>query len=51
MVTAAVAAKGETEIGTLSHIDRGYENFVEKLRGLNIDAQRICEGDENGTRI
>ena len=41
MVTAAVAARGETEIGALHHIDRGYENFVEKLRGLNIDAQRI----------
>lgn len=44
LVVAAVSAKGETEIGALSHIDRGYENFVEKLRGLNIDAQRICEG-------
>ena len=51
LVTAAVAAKGETEIGALAHIDRGYENFVEKLRGLNIDAQRICEGEANGTRI
>jgi len=45
LVTAAVAARGETEIGSLGHIDRGYENFVEKLRGLNIDAQRICEND------
>jgi UDP-N-acetylglucosamine 1-carboxyvinyltransferase len=51
LVTAAVAAKGETEIGALSHIDRGYENFVEKLRGLNIDAQRICEGEANDARI
>ena len=53
MVVAAVAARGETEIGTLSHIDRGYENFVEKLRGLNIDAQRINTANEvlNGTRI
>lgn len=51
LVTAAVAARGETEIGALSHIDRGYENFVEKLRGLNIDAQRICEGEANDTRI
>ncbi|MBQ7286449.1 MAG: UDP-N-acetylglucosamine 1-carboxyvinyltransferase [Candidatus Gastranaerophilales bacterium] len=41
LVTAAVAAKGETEIGALSHIDRGYENFVKKLRGLNIDVQRV----------
>ncbi len=41
LVTAAVMAKGETEIGSLGHIDRGYENFVDKLKGLNIDAQRI----------
>ncbi len=41
LVTAAVAARGETEIGALNHIDRGYEKFVEKLRGLNIDASRI----------
>ncbi len=41
LVTAAVMARGETEIGALNHIDRGYENFVEKLRGLNIDATRI----------
>ena len=33
LVTAAVMARGETEIGALNHIDRGYENFVEKLRG------------------
>ncbi len=41
LVTAAVNAKGETEIGTLKHIDRGYENFVQKLNGLGIDATRI----------
>ncbi len=41
LVTAAVAARGETEISALSHIDRGYENFVQKLIGLNIDVQRI----------
>ena len=46
LVTAAVAARGETEIGALSHIDRGYENFVEKLCGLNIDAQRISTEEQ-----
>ena len=59
LVTAAVGARGETEISALNHIDRGYENFVEKLRGLNIDATRIndeaqtcvASGEANGTRI
>ncbi len=46
LVTAAVAARGETEIGALSHIDRGYEKFVEKLRGLNIDASRVDDSIE-----
>lgn len=41
MVTAAVMARGETEIGNLSHIDRGYDNFVQKLRNLNIDVVRV----------
>ena len=47
LVTCAAMARGETEISGLNHIDRGYEHFVEKLRGLNIDAQRICENVEN----
>ncbi len=41
LVTAAVMARGETEIGALNHIDRGYENFVQKLRGLGVDATRV----------
>ena len=47
LVTAAVMARGETEISGLSHIDRGYEHFVDKLRGLNINAVRINEQTEN----
>lgn len=47
LVVAAVAAKGETEISALSHIDRGYENFVDKLKGLNIDVARVNEGAVN----
>ena len=46
LVTAAVMARGETEIGALNHIDRGYENFVQKLRGLGVDATRINETSE-----
>lgn len=49
LVTAAVMAKGETEIGGLEHIDRGYENFVYKLNNLNIDAVRISENDIKST--
>ncbi len=47
LVTAAVAARGETEIGSLNHIDRGYENFVEKLQGLKINATRVKYDNDN----
>lgn len=48
LVTAAVMARGETEITGLEHIDRGYENFVDKLRGLGLEAQRINSQDNIG---
>ena len=47
LVVAATIARGETEISGLSHIDRGYEHFVDKLRGLNIDVQRVVDESEN----
>ena len=41
MLIAALAAEGTSEIEKLSHIDRGYENFVEKLRGIGADIKRV----------
>lgn len=40
LVIAALAAQGETEIGEIEHIERGYENFEEKLRGIGVDIKR-----------
>ncbi len=34
MCTAALAAKGITNIGNIEYILRGYENLDEKLRSL-----------------
>ena len=34
LVLAALCAKGKTIISGLKHLDRGYENFVEKLTNL-----------------
>lgn len=50
LVTAAVMARGETEIGALYHIDRGYENFTSKLLNLGINAQRINDDISNGNK-
>lgn len=45
MSIAAMAATGTTEISDVYHIERGYENFVEKLRGLGVDIRRIDVND------
>lgn len=43
MVIAGLAADGETTIGNLKHIDRGYEGLVDKLRSLGAEIRRIEE--------
>ena len=41
MLIAAFAAEGQSLIENLSHIDRGYERFVEKFRNLGADIRRV----------
>lgn len=43
MVIAGLAAKGVTEIEEIVHIERGYEDIVDKLRHLGADVQRVEE--------
>lgn len=45
MVMAALMAKGTSEIHNLIHVDRGYENFEEKLRALGADIRRVTDED------
>jgi UDP-N-acetylglucosamine 1-carboxyvinyltransferase len=40
MVIAGISAEGRTEVRSLKHIDRGYENFEDKLSGLGADIRR-----------
>ena len=40
MVIAALSAEGETEIEDMHHVDRGYEEFEEKLTSLGADVHR-----------
>ncbi len=49
MLIAALAAEGTSEIENLSHIDRGYENFVEKFRNIGADIKRVNFPDGSGT--
>ena len=41
MILAGLVAEGETRIGDLHHIDRGYEDIVEKLKNLGADLERV----------
>ncbi|MBP2655235.1 MAG: murA1 [Firmicutes bacterium] len=41
MVLAGLIANGETEIGCIHHIDRGYERLVDKLRGIGAVIERV----------
>lgn len=41
MILAGLVAEGTTRIGDIYHIDRGYENIVDKLRGLGANIERI----------
>ena len=41
MILAGLAANGQTEIGDIYHIDRGYTNIEEKFRNLGADIYRV----------
>ena len=41
MVVAALMADGTSEIEEIGHIERGYENIVEKLRGLSAEISKV----------
>ncbi|WHH57588.1 UDP-N-acetylglucosamine 1-carboxyvinyltransferase [Petroclostridium sp. X23] len=41
LVLAGLAADGETEIGEVEHIDRGYHNFEKKLISLGAKIRRV----------
>ncbi len=46
MLIAGMCADGKTVIEDIYHIERGYENVVEKLRGLGVDISKVDFPDE-----
>ncbi len=46
LVVAGLAAAGESRIGRLRHIDRGYEQFEQKLRSLGACIQRKIQAEK-----
>lgn len=47
LVLAALAVKGTSEIDDIHHVERGYENIVEKLQGIGANIKRIDVYDDN----
>ena len=45
MIIAGLAAKGRTEIEDISHIERGYEDIVSKLKKVGADIKKIYGPD------
>ncbi len=43
LILAGLAAKGETEIARVYHLDRGYERLDEKLRACGAEIERVSE--------
>jgi UDP-N-acetylglucosamine 1-carboxyvinyltransferase len=41
LVLAGLVAEGKTKVGYLYHIDRGYDNLVQKLQRLGADIVRV----------
>lgn len=42
LVIAALVAEGQTQMGRIYHIDRGYERIEEKLQALGVDIKRVA---------
>lgn len=40
MLIAGMIASGTTELDNVSHIERGYENFVERLQSIGAKIEK-----------
>lgn len=44
LVLAGLAARGETQVHRVYHLDRGYERLEEKLQAVGADVERASDG-------
>jgi UDP-N-acetylglucosamine 1-carboxyvinyltransferase len=44
LVLAGLAARGETQVHRVYHLDRGYERLEEKLQAVGADVERVSDG-------
>ena len=43
LVLAGLAAKGQTKVARVYHLDRGYDRFEQRLAALGADIKRVAE--------
>lgn len=48
LILAGLVAEGETIVGRLTHLDRGYYRFHEKLAALGASIERVSGEGEDG---
>ena len=46
LVIAGLAARGETVVNRVYHLDRGFERLEEKLAACGADIRRVSGADE-----
>ena len=51
MIIAGLVAQGTTEIESVVFVDRGYENVVEKFRGIGADIRRVIRPDSEAQQV
>jgi UDP-N-acetylglucosamine 1-carboxyvinyltransferase len=44
LIIAGLAARGETQVNRVYHLDRGYERLEEKLQAVGADIERVSTG-------
>jgi UDP-N-acetylglucosamine 1-carboxyvinyltransferase len=44
LILAGLAARGETQVNRVYHLDRGYERLEEKLSAVGADIERVGDG-------
>ncbi|WNO54375.1 UDP-N-acetylglucosamine 1-carboxyvinyltransferase [Stakelama saccharophila] len=44
LIIAGLAARGETQVNRVYHLDRGYERLEEKLKAVGADIERVGDG-------
>ena len=50
LVIAGLIAKGYTQVEQVEYIERGYENFEQKLKGLGAEIEKINTDDDKAIR-